>query len=269
MSQNNQSRSDERLAEIIFNDFYREYLQSEIKKYELERHARVMDNLTRGMRHHLKESFSYTDFNDMWKNCYDCTHHKKGEEFYNMFKEEVTSHVKENILSEIKCVEDTDILKQLSSSWTTFKSTMSAFSDVFKHLENWIENVPEGETPKDGIEQIGLNAFKHEIVLEEEIVKKLTSVLMERTEEHRTLTLSTTGSDVDMNAIKVFCNLLVEMNCYEAVFEENFLKKSVSHFEKVAGDNLKTMSAHEYCKQVVILFNRCHYTISFQLFSKN
>ena len=40
----------------------------------------------------------------------------------------------------------------------------------------------------------------------------MTSVLADRTEEHRS------DMDVDDSAIKTVCDLLVEINCYENVF---------------------------------------------------
>ena len=67
----------------------------------------------------------------------------------------------------------------------------------------------------------------------------MKSILTKRTEELRK------GIAIDINEIKAVFKLLVEMNCYEKVFKE--------HFEKVASENLKTMSAHEYAKQVKIL----------------
>ena len=259
MAENNKSCSDERLAEILLKEgnidaFNREYWHPELRKYE-ERHEAVMDSLRRGTRHHLKGNFSDTQFNatipemvntsehvvdNMWFNCFDCTHHQKSEELYNMFKDEVFRHVKDNILPELKRIEPMNLFKQLAASWVIFNKTISVFSELFPHLTLWIEDVPEDETPMDGIENIGLNAFKNEIVLEEDIFLKLKSILITRSEERRK------GIDVDIKAI---FNFLVEMNCYEKVFKEHF----ESHFEKVASENLKTMSAHEYAKQVKIL----------------
>ena len=57
-----------------------------------------MENLRQGIRHHFKGSFKDTEFSDvdknMWYNSYDCTHHQKAEDMYNMFVEEVNEHVK-------------------------------------------------------------------------------------------------------------------------------------------------------------------------------
>ena len=263
MTQNNESCSDERLAEIIFDEgdlgaFNREYWHPELRKYE-GRHEAVLDSLRRGTRHHLKGNFSDYQFADvvpkfvkipedvvdnMWYNSYDCTHHQKSEEFYNMFKDEVCRNVTDNILPKLKCVAQLNLLEPLATTWKIYKTTMSVFEELFKHLTLWIEDVPEDEKPKDGIEKIGLNAFKNKIVLEEHIVGNLTSVLMKRTEEHRK------GIDVDNETIRAVCDLLVEMDCYEKVFKEEFLKEAESHFKKVASESLKTMSSHEYVKNV-------------------
>ena len=235
MAHNKESCSDERLAEIIFKLgdlrlFNEEYWHPELKKYE-DRHEAVLESLRQGTRHHLEGNFTDTKFcaevpdfvnkrdevvDNMWYNSYDCTHHQKSEEFYNMFKEEVCTHVKDNIQPKLKSVEQVNLLEPLASNWKLYKSTIAVFKELFQHLTLWIEDVPEDETPKDGIEKIGLNAFKNNIVLEEEIVKKLTSVLMMRTEEHRK------GIDVDNDEIKTVCDLLVEMDCNEKVFKKNF-----------------------------------------------
>lgn len=266
MAHNKESCSDERLAEIIFKLgdlrlFNEEYWHPELKKYE-DRHEAVLESLRQGTRHHLEGNFADTKFcaevpdfvnkrdevvDNMWYNSYDCTHHQKSEEFYNMFNEEVCTHVKDNIQPKLKSVEQVNLLEPLASNWKLYKSTIAVFKELFQHLTLWIEDVPEDETPKDGIEKIGLNAFKNNIVLEEEIVKKLTSVLMMRTEEHRK------GIDVDNDEIKTVCDLLVEMDCYEKVFKKEFLKQAESHFEAVASQNLKTMSSHEYVKAVEVL----------------
>ena len=86
-----------------------------LKKYE-GRHEAVLDSLRRGTRHHLRGNFSDNQFADavpgvpktsedvvdnMYYNSYDCTHHKKSEEFYNMFKEEVRRHIKNYILPKL------------------------------------------------------------------------------------------------------------------------------------------------------------------------
>ena len=265
MARKNESCSDERLAEIILKEgdlgaFNREYWHPKVEKYQ-GRHGKVLDSLRRGTRHHLKGNFSDDQFSDvvphhvefpqdvvdnMWYNSYDCTHHQKSEEFYGMFKEEVRRHVKDDILPGFKGVEQTNVIKLLASDWTNFKSTMITFSELFRHLELWTEDGPEGEK-LDGIEKVGLNAFKQEVVLEEEVLEKLTSALMSCTEEHRK------GVDVDDSGMKATCDLLAEMNCYEKVFEENFLNRAKIHFEKVARENLKTMSSHDYVEKVEVL----------------
>ena len=95
MTQNNESCSDERLAEILFEDdidaYNKEYWHPELRKYK-ERHEAVLDSLRRGTRHHVRENFSDNQFadevpgfvktsedaaDDMWYNSYDCTHHRK------------------------------------------------------------------------------------------------------------------------------------------------------------------------------------------------
>ena len=113
----------------------------------------------------------------MWYNCYDCTHHEKGEEMYEMFKEEVHRHVVVNILPQLKAVGDDKLLEALASSWETYKTTIRTFSELFQHLTLWIGDVPEDEVPRDGIKQIGLKQFKNEVVLEAEIKGRLTLLL--------------------------------------------------------------------------------------------
>ena len=257
MAENHESCSDERASEIILKGdlgaFNREYWLPELKKYQ-GRHERVLESLRRAIRHHLKGSFSDNEFCDgddnMWYNSFDCTHHQKSEEFYHVFKDEVCRHVKINILPEFKRIKEMNILKNLVSTWTTYKATICLFSEVFKHLSLWIEDVPEDETPMDGIEVIGLNAFKNEIVLEEEIFEKLTSVLKKTTDERRN------GIDVDCNSIKTVFELLVEMSCYQKIFEDNYLQRAEKYFEKVASENLKTMSTYEYVIEVEILISK-------------
>ena len=64
-----QSGTDEELADIIFNQgdlnaFNQRYWYPELRKYEDFRHERVMDNLRRGTRHHLKGNFSDLQYSD-------------------------------------------------------------------------------------------------------------------------------------------------------------------------------------------------------------
>ena len=116
--------------------------------------------------------FSDGDKN-MWYNSYDCTHHQKAEDMYNMFVGEVNEHVKKNLLPKLKAVQDENLLQALALHWNTHKSTIDTFSELFKHLTLWIEDVPEDEVPKDGIKVIGLKEFKKEIVLQDDIKNKL------------------------------------------------------------------------------------------------
>ena len=68
---------------------------------------------------------------NMWYNSYDCTHHQKSEEFYNMFKDEVCRNVTDNILPKLKCVAQLNLLEPLATSWKIYKSTMSVFDELF------------------------------------------------------------------------------------------------------------------------------------------
>ena len=219
---NYESCSDERLAEIIFTEgdleaFNREYWHPELRKYTKFRHERVLNSLTQGTRHHLKGNFSDMEFSEgddnMWYNSYDCTHHQKSEEMYAMFVEEVRRHVKNNLLPKFQSVEDMQFLKLLVSSWTAFKDTIHVFSELFKHLTLWIEDVPEDEIPKDGIEKIGLNAFKNGIVLEKNTFKKLTLILRNLTERK--------SIDAAKETIKLVSKTLHEIECHNEVFEES------------------------------------------------
>ena len=167
-----QSCSDERLYKIIFIDgclksFNEEYWHPELRKYDDFRHERVLENLRNGTKHHLEGNFSDMEYSDgdknMWYNSYDCTHHQKSEKMYTMFVEEVHKHVVENIFPKLQVVADDNLLSVLANNWDTYKTTIHTFSKLFKHLELWIEDVPEDETPKDGIEKIGLKEFKKEI----------------------------------------------------------------------------------------------------------
>merc|ERR1719376_928827 len=124
-----------------------------------------------------------------------------------MFVEEVGRHVKYNLLPEFQSVEEMQFLKLLVSSWTNFKKTIHVFSELFKHLKLWIEDVPEDEKPKDGIEKIGLNAFKNGIVLEENTFKKLTSILKSFTDHQRK------GIDAAKETIKLVSKTLHEIDC--------------------------------------------------------
>ena len=157
----------------------------------------------------------------MWYHSCDCTYLQNSEDFYAMFKEEVKRHVEYNILPELKSVEETKLFKELAFSWTTYKKTISVFSELFQHLTLWIDDIPEDETPKDGIKAIGLKAFKNEVVLDEKFFKKIASSLKKRRDVHRN------GSEVDYNAIKMDCDaiktckdLLQEIKCYKKVIAE-------------------------------------------------
>ena len=133
-----------------------------------ERHERVLDILRKGTRHHLKGNFSDTDFshgdNNMWHNSLNCVFHGKGEDFYKMFKEEVRRHVKDNIMSKIKYMEEMDILDELASSWKKYRSTISTFAKLFRYLELWTKRVA-----KAGIKIVGLKAFEDGMRLDNEI----------------------------------------------------------------------------------------------------
>ena len=141
----------------------------------------------------------------MWLNSYDCTHHEKAEEMYEMFKEEVHRHVVVNILPQLKAVGDEQLLKALASSWNTYKDTIHGFSELFQHLTLWIEDVPEDEEPRDGIEKIGFKQFKNEVVLEKEMKKRLKLLLNNPAEEH--------GDDREES--KKIRDMLVDMECSE------------------------------------------------------
>ena len=77
------------------------------------------------------------------------------------------------------------------------------------HLTRWIEDVPEDEVARDGIEKIGLKEFKTEVVLNEEIKEWLTSLLKKPTDEQGE------GAGEDWEEIKKVCDMLVEMECCE------------------------------------------------------
>ena len=248
----NESCSDERLAEIIlklgdlrlFND---EYWHPELKKYE-GRHEAVLESLRRGTRHHMEGNFTDTEFSDdvngwvnkrdevvdnMWYNSYDCTHHKKSEEFYNMFNDEVCTHVKDNIQPKLESVEQVNLLGPLASNWELYKSTIAVFKELFQHLTLWIEDVPEDETPMDGIQNIGLKAFKNEVVLEEGIREKMRAVLSNLTDEHQNRT------NVNNNAIRTVRDLLKEIDNLEQEEENQEINQSVKTFEIVPNSQIE------------------------------
>ena len=251
-----QSCSDERLSKIIFTEgclksFNEEFWHPELKKYEDFRHERVLENLREGTKHHLKGNFSDMEYTDgdknMWYNSYDCTHHQKSEEMYTMFVEEVHKHVVENIFPKLQVVADDNLLSVLANNWNTYKNTIHIFFKLFQHLTLWIEDVPEDETPKDGIEKIGLKEFKKEIVLQEEIKDKLTSILKHITDKHRE------GTNVNCEEIKTLCGMLFHMDCYKDVFEENFIKQTEEYYKEVAGRNFNDMTLHQYVLEVETL----------------
>jgi len=230
--------------------FERESWITEMKKYEEYRHTRVIESLRKGTRHHLKGNFSDVEFSDgednLWYNSYDCTLHGKGECFYQMFKQEVCDHVKNNILPAIKNTEKESLISVVVSSWQDFKNTICHFSKIFEHLEDWIKDTKEVYTDdiKDGIEEIGLKLFRDEVVLEKKVLENLTSVLLELTNEHRK------GSSIDFDELKTFCEILAEMNCYEQVFETNFLQQSEDYYKIIANQNLLTSSSSDCALKV-------------------
>ena len=250
------SCDDERLSQIIFvegclKSFNEEYWHPEIRKYEDFRHVECLKNLRDGTRHHLKGAFEDMEYSEgdknMWYNSYDCTHHQKAEDMYNMFVEEVNAHVKKNLLPKLEAVQDDSLLQALALHWNTHKSTIQTFSELFQHLTLWIEDVPEDEVPKDGIKMIGLKEFKKEIVLQNEIKERLTTILKETTDKHRE------GDKVNCDEIKTLCGMLVEMECYEEVFENNFLEQAKEFYGIVASKNIVDMSSHEYVVEVETL----------------
>ena len=157
------------------------------------KHERVLDSLRRGTSHHLKGNFGDTEFSalvpqtidispevtdNMWSNCNDCVFHAKCEDVYVMFNVELKRHVNDNIMSKIKCIEETEMFEELVCSWTTYTSTVSVFRELFSLLDRWIE-----KERKEGIKSLGLTAFIDGILSEKEIVEKLASVGKKRTGE--------------------------------------------------------------------------------------
>ena len=247
------SCTDERLAQIIFvegclKSFNEEYWHPELNKYADFRHERVLESLRQGTRHHLEGNFSDMEYSkgdeNMYYNSYDCTHHQKSEEMYSMFVEEVNKHVVQNIFPKIKAVTDDNLLNVLASNWGTYKTTIHTFSKLFEHLTLWIEDVPEDETPEDGIEKIGLKVFKKEIVEQNEIKDRLTSVLNQKTDEHRE------GKNINCEEIKTLCGMLLDMKCYEDVFENNFIQQAKEYYKNIAKHNIDNLSSYQYVLEV-------------------
>ena len=184
-----------------------------LNEYE-SRHNKVMGRLRKGIRFHLKGNFleldKYTEGDDsVIKNCDRCVLHQKGQEFYEMFEEELSRHNKQNILSELRFTDDKEILRDLSFSWLTYKQTIRFWAKFFKRLNLWIEDAKEDGKDVDDIETLGLKVFKKEVVSHKEITEKLAAVLEKRCEEHKK------GSDVDRDAIIVLQEFLVGFNCYD------------------------------------------------------
>ena len=73
---------------------------------------------------------------------------EKGEEFYNMFNDEVHRHVRNNILPRLKSIEGMNLLELLAFSWTTSKATIAVFKQLFEHLTRWIEYVQKDKIPR-------------------------------------------------------------------------------------------------------------------------
>ena len=151
------SCSDERFYEIVFDEgdlkkFNDEYWHPELLKYKDLRHEKCLKNLRLGTRYHLKGGFGDSKYSEgdtnMWYNSYDCTHHQHAEEMYNMFVEEVNKHLVENVLPKLLPVQDDSLLQTIAFNWNTYKTTIDTFSELFKHLTLWIEDVPEDEVPK-------------------------------------------------------------------------------------------------------------------------
>ena len=105
-------------------------------------------------------------------------HHTKDEDLYNKIKDEMQSHLIEDILSHFKSVEDRRILSEFLQNLEVLKPIIGDFSDLFKLLDISTENYN-----KYGLKELSLKIIKDEVLFKREFFENLRSAFEKATGE--------------------------------------------------------------------------------------
>ena len=161
------------------------------------------------------------------------------EPAYKMFAKLVCAHVKNNLLPKLKSVDKQKLLSVLVSTWANYNSSMKKFSVVFKHIDDCLQNKSKNLKIRD----LGLKSFFNEIVLDEEILKRIKKVFK------KSIDKCMQGISVDIESMKSFYNMLSEIEndegktLYCSIFEEHFVSYFISEGKQLI-ENLNKKRSH-------------------------
>ena len=235
------------LTEILISGniaaFDAEYLNPKKSKFDAN-HKSTLERLKEAAEH-LLEILNLENLNlhsTITADSYNSALYGNGEQVYEMLHEVLHSHVKNNLLRKLKHITEDMLLPVLVSTCVNFKRSMENMDVVFKHIDNCLQI----KNKKLKVFNLGLKIFVDELLSEEEISRKVKTIILKLIDEHRK------GLSPDLNTLKEFNEILLKMNysdelsLYHSTFEDLYLKETEEYYRKVAAENIAKMTSYGY-----------------------
>ena len=233
----------ERLGKIIksasITAFEAEYWNPRKSNFEPAMAMKRLKNATKRLLRTSFEDCDPTVLNDSFQ----CAMYGHADKVCRMFEKVVTTHVRANLLPKLKSVERANLVRVLRTTLNDFRGSMEQFGAVLRHVDERLRNGKKFLKVGD----LGLKCFVEEILLDGEISRKLTDVVLERVDEQRR------GSSVGVEELKSFVELLDSMEfevdgrgLRAAIFEESYLRRAEEFYKVLAEDKISKLTCYDY-----------------------